>query len=79
MPDPGLGRQRTGATKIGLTLESGRIKPIVGAQFAIGGPLEPILEPKLALGWAIVLAVVRSIGLAQLAVVSSLQLESLEP
>ena len=79
MPDPGLGRQRTGATKIGLTLKSGRIKPIVGAQFAIGGPRAAIFEPKLTLGWAIVFTVVRSIGRAQLAVVFPLQRESIEP
>ena len=78
MPDPGLGRQRTGATKIGLTLESGRIKPIVGAQFAIGGPRDAIFEPKLTLGWAIVFTFVRSIVGAQLAVVIPLQLESIE-
>ena len=79
MPDPGLVRQRTGATKISLTLESGRIKPIVGAQFAIGGPRAAIFKPKLTLGWAIVFTVVRSIGRAQLAVAFPLQLESIAP
>ena len=78
MPDPGLGRHRRGPTKVGLTLGSERIKPIVGAQFAIGGPRAAIFGPQLTLGWASAFTVVRSISRAQLAVVIPLQLESIE-